>query len=407
MQKYKTILAILIVIAFFSFVSYKTINKHVEENKVKNAKIVVNLKSDLNIPFNTKHKVSEYIEYINGEIIDDYDIDSTSVGVKKVEFKYKNEDNIVVDYSYDINIVDETAPIIWLGGVYTVNTSFNGNLCDKIMRLDDSDDEPKCEIVGNYDTKKIGSYNLKYVATDKYGNESSKNFVLKVVKPSKGGSGGNRSYLKFSDFISNYKTDETKVGIDVSFWQGDIDFDKVKESGVEFAIIRVGSKNSKNEHYLDTKFKRNIEGFNRVGIPVGVYYYSYTNNKDNSIDDAKWVLEQIKGYNVELGVFYDWENWANYNSYHLSIYNLTNNAKVFLDTISSAGYKGGHYSSKTYLENIWYDTGYPTWLAHYTSKTNYKGEYDYWQMSDSGLVNGIDGGVDLDVMYLKGGNKLE
>lgn len=404
MQKYKTLIAIFILIGFFSFVSFKLINKHIEDNKVKNAKIVVELKSDLNIPFNTKHKISEYIDYINGEIIDDYIIDSSSVGVKKVDFKYKNEDGIVVSYSYDINVVDIVAPKIWLSGSYTVNTNFSGDLCNKIMRLDDSDDEPSCKIEGDYNTKRTGKYNLKYVATDKYGNENSKSFTLNVIKPSSGSSGNSkRNYIKFSDLIDNYKNDNTKVGIDVSFWQGDIDLDKVKSDGVEFAIIRVGSKNANNEHYLDSKFKRNIEGFNRVGIPVGVYYYSYTNNKDNSIDDAKWVIDQIKDYNVELGVFFDWENWANYNSYHLSLYNLSNNAKVFLDTVSNAGYKGYLYSSKTYLENIWYDIGYPVWLAHYISKTSYKGDYEYWQMSDSGLVSGISGGVDLNVMYLKGG----
>ena len=75
------------------------------------------------------------------------------------------------------------------------------------------------------------------------------------------------------------------------------------------------------------------------------------------------------------------------------------NAKSFLDTIKKAGYEGLLYSSKNYLENVWYDTGYDIWLAHYTNKTSYTGDYKYWQMCSNGRVDGINGNVDINIMY--------
>ena len=95
--------------------------------------------------------------------------------------------------------------------------------------------------------------------------------------------------------VSKYKDNNTKIGIDISLWQGDIDFKKLKEAGVEFVIIRVGyMKGTNGERVLDSKFKQNIENANKNKIPVGVYYFSYASSKKEAIKDAKWVLKQIK-----------------------------------------------------------------------------------------------------------------
>ena len=75
------------------------------------------------------------------------------------------------------------------------------------------------------------------------------------------------------------------------------------------------------------------------------------------------------------------------------------NAKAFLDTIKKAGYQGMLYSSKSYLERVWFDIGYPVWLAHYTTKTSYTGDYDYWQLCNNGKISGISGDVDINVYY--------
>lgn len=137
----------------------------------------------------------------------------------------------------------------------------------------------------------------------------------------------------------------------------------------------------------------------QYGIPVGIYYYSYAGNEKEAREEAKWVIEQIKDYKIELPVVFDWEEWNNFNFYRVSFYELTNIAISFLEEIENAGYQGMLYSSKNYLENVWYKTKYDIWLAHYTSKTNYEGKYQYWQMTSSGKVDGIKGPVDVDIFY--------
>ena len=162
--------------------------------------------------------------------------------------------------------------------------------------------------------------------------------------------------------------------------------------------IETGDK----EYFVDKQFKRNMEGFNRVGIPVGVYFFSYAKSEASAIKDAKWVIEQIKPYKVDLPVVYDWENWSFYNAFNNSFYTLNHNANKFLDTVKAAGYKGMLYGSKTYLDKIWLNIEYPIWGAHYTNDiVDYRNIYDYVQICDNGVINGINGFVDLDIMYIK------
>jgi GH25 family lysozyme M1 (1,4-beta-N-acetylmuramidase) len=247
------------------------------------------------------------------------------------------------------------------------------------------------------------------VASDFSGNVTRNPFTLYVKEPVTNTTPSTqttppvvkRTYL--DDVIKTYKTDKTKIGIDVSRYQGDIDFEAVKNAGVEFAILRVGGTLGINaEYFLDAKFKQNIEGFKKVGIPVGIYFFSYAPTKEASIKDAEWVYEQIRDYDIELPVVYDWENWSFYNEFHLSFSNLTKNAEAFLDTLKRKGYDGMIYGSKNYLEKIWLRTDYPIWIAHYTSDPNVSYEqYHYWQICDNGYVDGITGNVDIDIMYIK------
>ena len=210
----------------------------------------------------------------------------------------------------------------------------------------------------------------------------------------------NVEYTNFNDVIKKYKTKKTEIGIDVSHWQGDIDFNKVKSSKVEFAYIRVGRGNGIGKDYiLDDKFKTNIKGFNKVGIPVGVYFYSSANSLNDARREAKWILKQIKKYDVSLEVVFDWENWDDFQKYNLSFYNLTEVANEFSKTIEKAGYKSMVYSSKNYLESMWYDINSDVFLAHYTDKTDYEGKYKVWQICNNGKVKGIKSSVDIDIRY--------
>ena len=370
--------------------------------RVKTAKIEIKLVENLDADFADTLRVSSFIESINGKIVDDYYLDTDSLGKKKVNFQYVNDDGIKLKYSYEINVVDKEAPLIWLGKSYNVTKGSEDNLLEKIMCGDNYDKNPVCVIEGDYDLNNVGSYKLVFKATDSNGNTSEKKFTLNVNEPSDNkGSNGVKTVTEFSDVIKNYKNDNTQIGIDVSKWQGDIDFSKLKNAGVEFVIIRVGSSNGINgENFVDSKFVQNIENANSVGIPVGVYFYSYANSVDRAVSDAKWIIDQIKDYKVDLPIAFDWENWGSFNKYELSFFGLTNMAKKFMDTVKSSGYDAMLYSSKTYLENIWMSVDYPVWLAHYTKNTNYTGDYTYWQLCSNGRVDGINGDVDIDIRYI-------
>lgn len=400
MKNKKLILIISIVVGIIllsvgGFLLYKYI-------EIKNAVVKVVLKDNLEADFVDTLKVSSFIESINGKIVNDYYLNTDSLGKKKIDFEYINDDGIKIKYNYEINVVDKEAPLIWLGKSYNVTRGSEDNLIDKIMCGDNYDNNPECVIEGDYNLDNVGSYNLVFKATDSSGNVSKKKFILNVNEASsKKESNGVKSVTEFSDVIKNYKNDNTQIGIDVSKWQGDIDFSKLKSAGVEFVIIRIGSSTGINgENFIDSKFIQNIKNANSVGIPVGVYFYSYANSVDRAISDAKWIIENIKDYKVELPIAFDWENWGSFNTYELSFFGLTNMAKRFMDTVKDAGYDAMLYSSKTYLENIWMSVDYPVWLAHYTKNTNYAGDYSYWQICSNGRVDGINGDVDIDIRYI-------
>lgn len=371
--------------------------------RVKTAKVEIKLVENLEAEFADTLRVSSFIESINGKIVDDYVIDTEKLGKKDINFEYVNDDGIKIKYSYVIDVVDKEAPLIWLGKSYNVTKGSSDNLLDKIMCGDNYDSNPKCIIEGEYDLDKVGSYKLVFRAEDSSGNKSEKNFTLNVNEPKKGGSSNTEKVTTaFSDVVKDYKNDDTQIGIDVSKWQGDIDFSKLKAAGVEFVIIRVGSSNGLNgENFVDSKFIQNIKNANAVGIPVGIYFYSYASTIDRAISDAKWIIEQIKDYKVDLPIAFDWENWGSFNKFDVSFFGLTNIAKGFMDTVKDAGYDAMLYSSKTYLENIWMPTSYPIWLAHYTKNTNYTGDYSFWQMCSNGRVDGISGDVDINIRYIE------
>ncbi len=397
-KKIIIIVSIFIALIFFTFIGIKLYHKW----QIAHATIKVDLIDNLNIEVYSEIKLKDLIKNINGKLEKNTKIDTTELGKKEISFNYINDDNIKVPFSFNINIVDTTKPIISMYNSYSLYVGDDVDLAKEFFCGDNYDDNPKCLIEGEYNTSSVGEYPVTFKATDKSGNTISHDFIVYVKEK------GNNSYTPttpstqaFSDIIQNYKTNKTKIGIDVSHWQGDINFSKVKEAGVEFAFIRVGSqKGIKGEYFIDNKFKRNIKGFNKVNIPVGIYFYSYADSKKAAIKEAKWIIEKIKKYDVDLPIVFDWENWGMYQEFNLSFYHLTEMANAFIKTVEDAGYDGMLYSSKNYLENIWYDTKHPVWLAHYTSKTNYEGDYKFWQLCSNGVVDGIaDNMVDIDIMY--------
>lgn len=372
--------------------------------RVKTAKVNIILKKDLTVEFASNIHVSDMIKNMNGTIKNDYKIDTTKLGTKKIKFNFTNDDGITIPYSYDITIKDTTEPLIWLGNTYYVTTGSIIQLTDKILCGDNYDNKPICKIEGDYDLNQAGSYDLVFEATDKNGNINTKEFTLVVEDPHNNQSNEKNHpniYTEFEDVMKTYKTKNTKIGIDISSFQGKVDFKKLKESGVEFVMIRVGgTRGIDTDYFIDEQFENNIINANKYGIDAGVYFYSYANSIESAKKDAKWVLKKIEDYKIDLPIAFDWENWKYYNDYHLSFFGLTSMAESFVDVIEDAGYQGMIYSSKTYLENIWLPSNKDIWLAHYTDKTNYQGSYRMWQMCENGRVSGISNAVDIDILYL-------
>ena len=324
-------------------------------------------------------------------------IDTMTLGNYTYDVQEETEEKII-NYTINYSIVDTTPPLILGSTKKTIEKGKGLNIVDAYICADNYDDKPNCFVEGEYDTNKIGEYNMVYYAEDSHGNKNSKDIKLVVVKPSNSSSSSSTKRTDISEYISKYKTDNTKIGIDVSAWQSNIDWKKVKNDGVEFAIIRMGYGPSDGKYKFDSKYEKNIKGAKDVGIPVGLYFYSYSDSIEESRKEAQWLVEQIKGTELDLPIAYDWESWGKYNSLGYSLYHFNQMAEVFIEEIEKAGYQGMLYSSAYYLKNIWHRFDY-TWLAYYTNDNDYMGSYNIWQLSSSGKVNGISGSVDIDILY--------
>lgn len=365
----------------------------------------VTLKSEdyLTVPFDMDAKVSDFIENLEGSMVDDFTISTNTLGEQEVTFEYINIKNRRRKYHFTITVADVTPPRIFGNSYYTVTKGTDIDLTSLMLSGDDLDDHPVREILGNYNLQQVGTYALEYRITDASGNSTSQPFTLAVVEPKPSSSTSTPSTTAtgtpIAKIIQQYKTPQTKIGIDVSSWQGNVDWAAAKASGVEFAILRLGYGYDEN-YVIDTKFQANITGALAAGLPVGVYFYSYADSVARAQAQAEWVYEQVKDYQLELGVTFDWEDWGDFNQYGMSFYTLNQTARSFLDFFTDRGYLASLYGSKYYLERFW-EPAHPVWVAQYYDENTYDGEYWLWQLTDSGQVGGISGLVDIDIMYLE------
>ena len=395
------IIILLIIIATIGLIIYLN-NRIVDDNSG------FTLKRGLKTEVYTKANIEDYIETIEGKIIEEPKINNKKIGKQKLEFIYLNKDNKKRRGTFEIEIVDTEKPLVWLSNNYNTKVGTDIDLQNEIMCVDNYDNKPSCEINGEYDINTPGTYPLEYIAKDNSGNTFQKEFTLTVYEPvttennttSTPTEPSEPEYTDFTEILNNYKNDDNEIGIDVSKWQGDIDFSKVKNAGASFVMIRVGSQSGTGGDYvLDPTFKQNIENALKNDLKVGVYFYSYADSKKEAQKQANWVIKQIKNYEISLPVVFDFESFDAFNQMELSIFGLNEVANSFIETINDAGYEGVLYGSKNYLNAIWKYHTAPVWLAHYTDQTNYDGEYFMWQMCDDGKIDGIDGYVDIDILY--------
>lgn len=192
-----------------------------------------------------------------------------------------------------------------------------------------------------------------------------------------------------------------RKGIDVSKWQGTIDWGKVKAAGIEFAMIRAGYGNNN----IDKQFKKNISECNRLSIPCGVYWFSYALNAEQAKREAQQCLAAIKPYRVEYPVCFDLEydtiRYAKEKGVTIGKALATAFVEAFCGEIEKAGYYAMNYANKDYLQrmfNMDVLQKYDLWYAFWDSSCDRK-DVGLWQYTDKGRVAGINGNVDMNYVY--------
>ena len=189
-------------------------------------------------------------------------------------------------------------------------------------------------------------------------------------------------------------------GIDVSEWQGQIDWEKVKASGVDFAFLRCGYGKDLTKQD-DAYFVRNANECERLGINYGVYLFSYATSVADAKSEAAHVLRLLEGRKPQYPVFYDLEDGNTTGK--LGNTKILEIAKVFAETVEAAGYTVGIYANyhwnTTKLTDPWYDTK-PRWIAQYNDTNDYEGSFDFWQYTKSGIVPGVPGNCDMNYGYV-------
>lgn len=199
-------------------------------------------------------------------------------------------------------------------------------------------------------------------------------------------------------------TGRSRAGIDVSKWNGDIDWDRAKNAGVEFAIVRAGYRGSVTGSLVqDIRFEANMKGTAAAGIPVGVYFFTQATNEVEAVEEASAVLRWVRNYDITYPIFIDTEGaGGNGRADGLDADTRTLVCEAFCRTIENAGYQAGVYASRYWYNNNLHTTqleDYYIWLAEYRSAPLYQGYYRMWQYSSKGRIDGIDGNVDMNIMY--------
>lgn len=187
-------------------------------------------------------------------------------------------------------------------------------------------------------------------------------------------------------------------GIDVSVHNGTIDWQKVKASGIDFAIIRAGY--GKLISQKDPNFEKNYAGAKAAGILAGAYWYSYAVTPAEAEQEAHVFLEAIKGKKFDFPVYLDIEER---NTFHTGKNNVNAIIKAFCDVMEKVGYWVGIYTGRAAIQthiSTENQQKYALWVAEWGAKCNYNGAYGIWQNSDTGRISGINGNVDTDICYV-------
>lgn len=357
------------------------------------------------VEFGESHLSMDYVKESGGDVYPEADYLNTEV-TGKAEMKFTAEKPLFgglltpsKEFTLSYAVVDSVPPLkIWSGDGTVLQSGTEFNINDVIAYGDNADPTPLVSVDGEVDMEKSGKYPLHVKVTDSSGNSTE--WDLKVtVADEMPYYDDTTERTDFADFVSANKGNGRSFGIDVSAWQDEIDFKAVKKAGCEFVIIRIGYTYD-GELNIDKNFYQNIQGARAAGLKTGVYLYSTDTTEEQVRKNADWIIDTLGGKNLDLPVAFDWEDFGNFQDYGMSFHELNKLYDVFADQMAQDGYGCMLYGSKNYIENVWEKTDVrPVWLAHYIEKTDYEGPYMLWQASCTGKISGIDGDVDMDILY--------
>lgn len=277
-------------------------------------------------------------------------------------------------------------------------TKINGkqylNNIQEIENISQINDINKEEIESN--TIQIYDIEEGYITVPAITNATKHPYIWSNLK-------NENNFLKYSDSIY-----ETKLGIDVSSFQGDINWNKVKEEGINFAIIRLGYRGyGTGKIVFDDNFIKNVKAANEVGIETGIYFFSQAINQQEALEEAEFVLHAIKDYAITYPVCYDLEK-IKYNetarANNITKEDRTNIAITFCDKIKENGYTPYIYANAKWLTTqLELDKlqEYDIWYADYQYKPIYPYNFSMWQYTESAKIDGITGNVDCNLLFYK------
>ena len=329
-------------------------------------------------------------------------LDTSDLGEHKVDVAYISDGNeFTKELKY--NVADTTPPLIINEGWDTrhvLGTAFDLN--NYIGYGDNYDKTPSMSYTGDIDPNTAGNYPLHVTVADSSGNTSEFDVNIMVLNEVIDEPDTNPR-VNFKDFVKKYDSGSEKFGIDVSTWQGDIDFEAVKKAGCQFVIMRIGVwYNTYGEVKMDDWYQSNIEKAQAAGLEVGVYFYTTDNTPEGIKEHCKWIADALDGRKLDYPVAFDWEEWTTFQEFGMSLHDLNELYRLFKSEMESYGYTAMLYSSRNLLRTIWDDKSKaiaPVWLAHFTDETDYEGVYDIWQASCYGNIDGIAGDVDMNIQY--------
>ena len=357
------------------------------------------------VEFGGDYSAMDYVQEWTGDIAPaEASLDTDSLGEKTISYTVSQPIlrglfTPSKEFSMSYTVIDSVPPLqLWSGDGAVVERGTKFDIKNVIAYGDNADPAPVVKYDGEIDMNTSGEYPLHVTVTDASGNSTDWDFTLEVADtlPSYE---DNSPRTKFENFVKKYSGDGRSFGIDVSAWQDDIDYEAVKEAGCEFVIIRIGWSDE-GKVTLDNWFDNNFKKARAAGLKVGIYLYSYDNNDENVRASAAWIADKLGGEKLDFPVAFDWEDFGCFQSYNMSFADLNRLYDVFADELSKSGYDCMLYGSKLRLEKVWDDTDIrPVWLAHYTDETDYAGPYMLWQASSTGNIDGIEGDVDMDILY--------